>query len=231
MTFSSSINRRYSPAIPGGYTPARMLSRERPELAFGLDGVRLANRLDRETSGIVVVAKTQEAAAFASARLQDGSLIKEYHVLVEGVFPEYLDAAGWLGRDGDSPIRKKARFSRHEIPGGQAARTEFWSVDTRVAPGGDRLSLVRARLHTGRTHQIRATLHSLNFPVVGDKMYGRDPTIFLRFAAGIMTEADEALLRMPHQALHCAHVSFPKMEKAPAADYDILAERLKSWIA
>lgn len=242
------------PCHPGGiyleHTLARMIARARPELSLGLDGVRLVNRLDRETSGIVIVAKTQEAAAFASARLQDGSLIKEYTVLVEGTFPEYLDAAGWLGRDEDSPIRKKSRFSREEIQGGQSARTEFWLTNTGaiitpracLAPdnganlpargdgAGGALSLVRARLHTGRTHQIRATLHSLGYPVVGDKMYGRDPTIFLRFAAGEMTEADESLLRMPHQALHCGHISFPKTKKAPAGDYDILAERPKSWI-
>jgi len=222
------------PCHPGGIylenTLARMIARARPELSLGLDGVRLVNRLDRETGGIVIVAKTQEAAAFASARLQDGSLIKEYTVLVEGSFPEYLDAAGWLARDEDSPIRKKARFSREEIQGGQSARTEFYLERTVAGITEGTLSLVRARLHTGRTHQIRATLHSLGYPVVGDKMYGRDPTIFLRFAAGEMTEADESLLRMPHQALHCGHISFPKIKKAPAEDYDILTERPKSWI-
>jgi 23S rRNA pseudouridine955/2504/2580 synthase/23S rRNA pseudouridine1911/1915/1917 synthase len=57
-------------------------------------------------------------------------------------------------------------------------------------------------------HQIRATLHSLGFPVVGDKLYGPDPNIFLRFCTDALTESDRILLRIDRQALHASGLAF-----------------------
>jgi RluA family pseudouridine synthase len=198
--------------------------------AYGM--VHLINRLDRETSGIVIAAKTREAAARAGELMRERMIEKEYLVLVEGAFPDRIDASGILIPDVASPIRKKLRFiqappSPSDAPDGAggkgiAARTVFTGKGA-FAPG---VSLVHARLLTGRTHQIRATLQSLGFPVVGDKLYGRDPTAFLRFIAGTLTEADRKTLRLENQALHCARVSFAV---PGGASYDVSSNPPASW--
>ena len=177
--------------------------------------IRLVNRLDRETSGVLVAAKSAEAAARACAAfagtvascasanegIATGSVMKEYLVLVEGAFPGKLDARGWLGPDTASPVRKKIAFSSEK--GDVACETSFELVGRYVFDDGSEGSLVRAVPVTGRTHQIRATARSLGFPVVGDKLYGPDDGIYLRFVEGTMTEDDRRALRMPHHALHC----------------------------
>ncbi len=193
------------PCHPGGiYRRNTLLSllRER------FPGIRLVNRLDRETSGVVIAAKNAGAAALAGAALSragdsdaSGHVEKEYLALVEGGFPERFEARGWLRPDAASPVRKKLAFS--EESGDIACETRFELVSRRVFDDGTPCSLVRAVPVSGRTHQIRATLCSLGFPVVGDKLYGRDDGIYLRFIEGAMTEQDVRTLRMGHHALHC----------------------------
>ncbi len=168
--------------------------------------LRLVNRLDRETSGVVVGAKSREAAARAGNAFARGTVDKEYLALVEGHFPERLEARGWLGPDEASPVRKKLVFSPER--GAIACETVLYRVGLHVFDDGSEGSLVRAVPITGRTHQIRATLCSLGFPVVGDKLYGRDDGIFLRFIAGALTERDTQTLRMGHHALHCFRMAF-----------------------
>jgi 23S rRNA pseudouridine955/2504/2580 synthase/23S rRNA pseudouridine1911/1915/1917 synthase len=178
--------------------------------------IRIATRLDRETSGLVLACKSAASASFAQRMLAEGALEKEYLAMVHGRFPEYLDARGYLTEDRASAVRKKRRYADgKDIPEGkkvEACATSFGRVgfiDSRTADrayGG--ISLVRARPITGRTHQIRATLRSLGFPVVGDKLYGLDEGFFLRFAEGSLNEEDLTRLILPNQALHCAELSF-----------------------
>ena len=163
-----------------------------------LDCLRIANRLDRETSGVTVVCKTPEAARHVGQQFAEHRAEKTYIVFVEGRFPERLLAAGWLTADTASPVRKKRRFCG-EPPGAgaQACETRFERV--RQCEG---FCVVRAYPRTGCLHQIRATLCSLGYPVVGDKLYGRDETLFLRFIDGKLTGDDIRTLRLPRQALH-----------------------------
>ena len=100
---------------------------------------------------------------------------------------------------------KKRRFSYTDDTNSdtETCHTVFKRLDFKNG-----LSLVEAELKTGRTHQIRATCSSLEYPVAGDKMYGQDENIFLRFIDGEMTEEDKNKLLFSRQALHANYLAF-----------------------
>ena len=157
------------------------------------------NRLDRETSGLLVIARNPESAA----KLAAGNWEKEYFALVHGTFTGTMDAAGTLVKDTASPIRRKRQYI-HGGTEGESCRTLL--IPEQLFPAH---SLVRAKLFTGRMHQIRATLYSLGYPMVGDKLYGVDDTLFIKRAKlGSLTAEDFQKLGMKRQALHAAKISF-----------------------
>ena len=187
----------------------------------GIESPALVNRLDRETSGLTVVAKNPEAARKCRTQFNDRRVEKRYIVLVEGSFPDTLHAAGYLTPAREGHLRKPRTFVQSEQgagepPGGEWAETLFRRLDFR-----DGLSEVEALPKTGRMHQIRATLHSLGFPVVGDKTYGVDPSIFLRFCTDSMTEDDRRRLRMDRQALHAAGLRFRHPRTGADLQFDL----------
>ena len=174
----------------------------------GYGNIRFVNRLDRETSGVVLVALTKSGARECGKQLQAQRILKQYMVLVEGIFPDELTAEGWLEPDVDSAVKKKVRFKAScgsSVSESKKAVTHFRRITAASAAG---YSLVEALPETGRYHQIRATLLGLGFPVVGDKLYGKDETAFLRFREGCLTREDEERLRLSRQALHAARISF-----------------------
>lgn len=192
---------------------------------------RPVHRLDRETSGIIVYAKSSEAARTLTRHFMAGRVRKEYLVIVLGSFPEHLTCSGSIGPDAGSAIRKKQAYVENSVTGGNAAapaspanrvdrvdpppqyvacRTDFWlERKARIAELDVELSLLRARLYTGRMHQIRATLCSLGFPIAGDRLYGPDEGIYLRMIHDEETEEDRRRLVLPRSALHCSFMSFP----------------------
>lgn len=194
------------PCHPGGRFFAHTLWAMLKE-NHGLDEPRLVNRLDRETSGIVLVAKNKAAARLCQEQFAQRRVEKVYLVMVEGDFSDTsapVEAPGWLGPDPNSAVRKKMRFypeQKNAPPGAVESSTTFRRISG--TPDAS-LSLLEARPHTGRCHQIRATLLHLGFPVVGDKLYGVNEQLFLRFQEDRLSEADHALLRLPRQALHAA---------------------------
>ncbi len=168
--------------------------------------IHLVNRLDRETSGLLVAAKNPKAAAKLGK--PGWPMRKEYLALVFGNFADRIEAYGFLVPDLASVVRKKRRFVAGERPPEGAVRPE--SARTVLLPerSGERYSLVRALPETGRLHQIRATLFSLGFPLLGDKLYGPDDGIFLKIRSNAITAADRERLILPRQALHSAKLAF-----------------------
>ena len=164
--------------------------------------IHFINRLDRETSGLMIAARDKETASRFAAR----SLIekKVYSVMVHGRFDAPLRAAGFLSKDCSSVIRKKRRFTR-EAPEGPCESAETFFEP--LGRSGD-FSLLRATLGTGRMHQIRATLSSLGYPVVGDKLYGLDEKFYLRQKTDELTAEDREKLVLPRQALHASELVF-----------------------
>ena len=122
------------------------------------------HRLDKNVGGVMVYARTKAAAATLSKAVQDGSLIKEYVAQVHGMPPESGDWTDLLFKDSS----KNKVFVVKRMRGGvKKARLEFQRLNT-----GEDTSLVRIRLHTGRSHQIRVQFSSRGFPLVGDHKYG-----------------------------------------------------------
>ena len=172
--------------------------------------IHLVNRLDRETSGLLIAAKTPEVAA-KLAKMQN-EIRKIYMVMVHGRLPEHISAKGFLFDDMKSDVRKKRKFAPGERPPAGALKIESsWTEISCLESNGD-FSLAAAELKTGRMHQIRATLYSCGFPVAGDKLYGLDEKLFLKLRTDSLTEDDKKKLILPCQALHSGYLKFTHPE-------------------
>jgi len=121
------------------------------------------HRLDKNVGGVMVYAKKKASAAALSRAVQEGTMVKEYVAMVHGTPPEAGDWEDLLWKDS---AKNKVFVVKRERKGVKKARLEF----KRLTEG--ETSLVRSRLHTGRSHQIRVQFSSRGFPLVGDHKYG-----------------------------------------------------------
>jgi len=169
----------------------------------------IITRLDRETSGVTLIAKNPSAGAACRRQFNSRSVSKKYIVLTEGILPEPVHARGYIVSDDGSVIRIKQKFEPSGDLQPEPGRESEWAY-TEFIPRGlhGEAGLSEVVPHTGRTHQIRASLLSLGYPVVGDKMYGLDERIFLRFLEGALTSEDISKLRLKRQALHASELCF-----------------------
>jgi len=121
------------------------------------------HRLDQNVGGVMVYARTKAAAAKLSRAIQEGTMVKEYVATVHGTTPEAGDWTDLLWKDAK---KNKVFVVKRQRAGVKEARLEF-----RTLRSGE-TSLVRIRLHTGRSHQIRVQFASRGFPLLGDHKYG-----------------------------------------------------------
>ena len=160
----------------------------------------LVHRLDKETTGLMVVAKTDWAAAALGKQFMERTIHRRYLALVWGVpEPDAGRVEGWLGR---SPRDRKKISVRPEGEGKWAA-TRYATVEAYR-----HLALVRLQLETGRTHQIRVHLQSIGHPVFGDTSYGGDRIVYGSAEGSRKAFMRNLFSRLPHQALHAAELGF-----------------------
>ena len=164
-----------------------------------LPTVHLVFRLDRETSGVVVLAKDSKMASRLQMAMQQHKVGKVYLAVLTGELQAAVTVDQPLGDDITSPVFvKSAVVAKGE---GQSAMTHF----APQAIGGG-VTLARVVTETGRKHQIRAHAQWLGHPLVGDKIYGPDARLYLEFIDNGWTESLARKLLLPRQALHCAQI-------------------------
>jgi len=225
------------PAKPD--SPPTLLDGLEHLLAYEIaNGARLSliNRLDRETSGLVLVAKNRETARVFGKAMMRRQVEKRYLALVRGWPAAEVFAV-------DVPLRRRGEFDEEAPvhlmqaahPEGAPSRTEVRVVRrfTRGATAADRpveYAVVEARPRTGRTHQIRVHLAHAGHPVVGDKLYGPGGAgPYLAHIETGWTPALEDQLLLPRQALHSSHLALETEAFGPLAFDADLPPDLAAW--
>jgi 23S rRNA pseudouridine1911/1915/1917 synthase len=196
----------------------------RVRLYLGSDArPQLVNRLDRETSGVTIVAKNEHAARQLRRLWEERQVHKEYLAIVKGRLNDsYRIIVASLGPDEQSRVAIK-HCVRSD---GAEATTELWVQqvfcrhDDTATPSGPKpvgtdaiaktpfFSLLKVVPYTGRKHQIRIHLAHVGHPIIGDKIYGGDEGLYLAFVQNQLTADQWARLLVPHHALHAGEVRF-----------------------
>jgi 23S rRNA pseudouridine1911/1915/1917 synthase len=186
------------------------------ELATG-GQISIITRLDRETSGIVLVAKSRAAARQAGLAMQNGEFEKTYLAIVLG----HPGADKWTC---DLALRRKGEFAASPIhvkqashPDGKASRTDFQvrqCFEREIGGQMQPFALIECQPIHGRMHQIRVHLAESGHPIVGDKIYGADETCYLDFIETGWTLDLERRLLLNRQALHAHRLRWPVADRA-----------------
>jgi len=152
----------------------------------------IVHRIDKDTSGLLVVAKTVESQLILVRQLQERTVKREYLCITEGTLI--------AGATVDAPISRhpRSRLKMAVVASGKDAITHY-----RIGERFSSHTLLKVQLETGRTHQIRVHMEHIKHPLVGDQLYGGRP----RLPKGVSAKLRETLQGFPRQALHAAHLS------------------------
>lgn len=182
---------------------------------LGVERLHMPSRLDRETSGVVVFAKDRATASRLQKAAEQRRVRKTYWAILCGTLRERCEVSRPIARDPDAEFASRQRVVEE---GGYAAVTEFEPVDW-----GGGYTLARVRPRTGRLHQIRVHASWMGHAIVGDKLYGPDPSLMLEYAKQGFTARLAAALPLNRHALHAAEIVFPgdhgeEVFRAPLAE-------------
>jgi 23S rRNA pseudouridine1911/1915/1917 synthase len=190
--------------------------------------ISFINRLDRETSGLILVAKSSATARQLGIMIAQHRIRKIYTAIV----------FGWPKEENfvvDQPLLRQGIVRPSKIylkqtihPDGASALTSF-RVLTFLTVGDRPFALVEAEPKTGRTHQIRVHLAHVGHPLVGDKIYGPDENCYLEFIESDWTPSLQAKLLLPRHALHASGLSF-ELEKTPFSFEAPLPPELQAFL-
>ncbi len=151
----------------------------------------VCNRLDRNTSGIVLCGVSLKGSQYLSAILKDRSLDKYYHTIVVGVIDKPMTLKGYLVKD---ESKNQVYVSKDKIKDATLIETSYEPLKC-----NGRFTLLRIKLITGKTHQIRAHLASVGHPIIGDRKYGNTK----------INQEMKSKFRLENQLLHAYEVTFP----------------------
>ncbi len=157
--------------------------------------LHMPSRLDRETSGVVVFARTATLGSAMQRAVAAREVRKTYHAILVGELPEPVRVDRLIGK----AIGSQVAMRRGVVEGGSAAVTDFLPLNV----GGGR-TLAQVSTLTGRLHQIRVHASFLGYPLLGDKIYGPDETLFLEFIEHGWGLRHRQLLHMQRHALHAS---------------------------
>ena len=189
----------------------------------GLETPRMINRLDRETSGLVVVAKNERTAKILGRAVLRREIEKQYLAICWGEFGQDRGVI-------DQPIavsRSSVVYTKRTVDSaGKLSVTEY-AVERRLRG----FTVVRLTPRTGRAHQLRVHLAWLGHPIVGDKIYGPDERLYLEFIENGVTDGMLKQLLLPRHALHAEQVAFLHPSTRERATFRApLAEDMENFV-
>ena len=181
----------------------------------GVERLYLAGRLDRETSGVVVLGKNASTGKSWQRAVEKRETVRIYLAVLEGELVEKTVMNHHLGNDPDSAVHVKQRVT---APSRKSKRAVTTYEPLAIRSG---FSLARVTTATGRKHQIRVHAQAMGFPLVGEKLYGHDENLYLKFCEGGWTEDLADSLALPRQALHSALFGLKNTDRIFTAPFPV----------